>query len=385
MLLLEDKDHIVTRAYILAEAPQLQLNEVFTPTMALNGYKHLFSDPSTPEQGDADPTALSINGNARLPSVEHGFVQRNDHTPTRPRPRQRPQSDNCLASSPAPDSEYSLSSSQILFESETPAAELGAPQWSAAVGRATTGKSGRVIERLMGDKDRLQREKHLATVKLEEEVKRSESARSALESLQISNAHLVSMHETEKTSLAKKDRRIEEMRADLEAERTRRERAEKETRETRRERDNVVENLRREAAEDKQLAQRANSQYEVLSGSWKSMEERYETRLSKLRADLKELQIQVEDDRHKMTHVEVILEQISQEGERSTKAKEKIFSNFEAYKAEQEAGLQSIRHRAKTNDIAHDKTLEQLQNVLGDMRYVVNINRNMHLAGDDRT
>ena len=266
----------------------------------------------------------------------------------------------------------------MLSEVGTPTSEIGSLQWSAAVGRATTGKSGRVIEKLMGDNDRLQREKALATAKLEEEGKRSDSARSALESLQISNANLASIHETDQTFLAKKDRRIEELRADLEAERSRRERAEKETRESRRERDETVERVRREAAEDKQHAQRANAQYEVLSRSWKTLEERYERQTSQLKLDLKALQDEIESDKRKLAQLEVILEQLGQEGDKSRKTKEKLSKDFQAYKAEQEAGIQGIRQRAEMNNTAHDRKLEQMESVLGQMRYVVNITKDLN-------
>ena len=367
------------RAYTSAEAPKLQLDELFSPTMALQGYKHLFSDSSPHEKQGTESPAFLANGAARSPSAEPAIGQRSHHTPTRVRPR----SDSRVGSPSLQNSDFSLNSPDILSELGTPTSELGGLQWSAAVGRATTGKSGRVIEKLMGDNDRLQREKTLATVKLEEEVKRGESARSALESLQISNAHLVSIHETDKTFLSKKDRRIEELRADLEAERSRREKAERETRESRREREEVVDNLRREAAEDRQQAQRANTQYEVLSKSWRSLEERYEKQTFNLKADVKSLQNEIESDRRKLAKLEVIMEQLAQEGDKSRKTKEKLSSDVQAYKLEQEAGVRSIRQRAEMNNTAHDRTLEKLESLLGQMRFVVNIHRDRHHDGEE--
>lgn len=236
----------------------------------------------------------------------------------------------------------------------------------------------------MGDNDRLQREKTLATVKLEEEIKRGESARSALESLQVSNANLVSIHESDKTFLAKKDRRIEELRADLEAERSRREKAEVDTRDSRRERDEIVEKLRKDAAEDKQRTLRSASQYEVISSSWKSMEDRYEKQTANLKNDLKRLQMEMEADRRKLAKLELVLEQLAQEGDKSRKAKEKLTAEFQVYKAEQEAGIHDIKQRAEMNDTAHDRTLRQMETMLGEMKYVVNVKRSVHRDVDDQ-
>ena len=353
------------QTHIAAEAPRLQLDELFSPTMALN---HFFSDPPTPERQNANPVSPKSENNTQL---------NGQHTPT----RQQPGNLSRIASPPPPlEADYSLNSPLFLSGSATPSSEQGNIPWSSAVGRAGTGKSGRVIEKLMGDNDRLQREKKLATVKLEEEVKRSESARSALEGLQMSNANLVSIYEADKSFLAKKDRRIEELRADLETERSRREKAERETRESRRERDEIVEKLRREVAEDKEQANRSNSQYEVLSKSWRSMEEKYERQAQSLKNDLRDLRTEIDSDKQKLVQLEVITEQLRQEGNKTRKAKDKLSSDFQKYKAEQESRVQGIRQRAEQNESTHDRTLRQMEALLGQMRYVVNLKNNIRDA-----
>lgn len=353
------------QTHTAAEAPRLQLDELFSPTMALN---HFFSDSPTPEQP---------NGNSISSKPENNIQLNGQHTPT----RQQPGNLSRISSPPPPsDVDLSLNSPHLLSGSATPSSEQGNIPWSSAVGRAGTGKSGRVIEKLMGDNDRLQREKKLATVKLEEEVKRSESARSALEGLQMSNANLVSIHEADKSFLAKKDRRIEELRADLEAERSRRENAERETRASRRERDEMVEKLRREAAEDKEHAKRSNSQYEVLLKCWRSMEDKYERQAQKLKNDLKGLRRAIDSDREKLAQLEVIMEQLRQEGDKTRKAKDRLSSDFQAYKAEQESGVQGIRQRAEQNESTHDRTLRQMEALLGQMKYVVNLKNNIRDA-----
>ena len=261
-----------------------------------------------------------------------------------------------------------------------PTNESGYP-WSSAVGRATTGgKSGRVIERLMNDNDRLLREKKLAIVKLEEEVKRGESARSALESLQVSNENYVSMHEADTSLLAKRDRRIQQLRDDVDAERAKREKAERETRDTRRERDETIERLRKEAAEEREQSIRATSQYETLSKSWKDLESHYLKQTEHLQMDIASLKASIEGDRQKLARMEVIMEQMGKETERTGKAKEKLSSDFEAYKAEREASIRDMREIAERNEGLSDEGRRQLEEVLGQMRYVVNVKKHVRDA-----
>ena len=268
-------------------------------------------------------------------------------------------------------------SPQTLSALGTPTSELGpnpgpdSQNWSAAIGRAATGKSGRVIEKLMGENDRLQREKTLAIVKLEEEVKRGESARLALEGLQVSNETLSSIHESDKTQMTKKDRKIELLRADLQSEKLRREKAERETRESRREREEVVEELRRVAAEDREEARRSTTQYEILASSWKGLEDRYERQSQKLRTDLDDLRIEVDGDKRKMMELEIVIEQLTHELTKVAQVKDKLLTGFQAYKKEQESGLRGIQKKAERNNSFNEELQEQMSDVLGQLKHVV--------------
>ena len=227
----------------------------------------------------------------------------------------------------------------------------------------------------MGENDRLQREKKLAIVKLEEEVKRGESARLALEGLQVSNETLTSIHDSDKTQMAKKDRKIELLRADLQSEKLRREKAERETCASRREREEAVEELRRVAAEDREEARRSSTQYEILAGSWKTLEDKYERQTQKLKADLNYLRIEIDTDKRKMAELEIVIEQLTHEHAKVAQAKDKLLSGFQAYKKEQESGLQGIRERAERNNRANEELHEQVTDVLGQMKHVVNVKR----------
>lgn len=280
----------------------------------------------------------------------------------------------CLISlPPASDSVPQPSPLRPPSQQEASPSDSNSSPWSAAVGRATNGKSGRVIERLMGENDRLQREMALACAKYDEELKRSESARSALESVRASNQNLLSMHEMDKSLLARKERKIEELKQELESERSKREHAETETKETRIERDITVQKLMKEGLEEKEQAKRSNTQYDVLAKSWKSQEERYDRQIQKLKGSVKTLRDEQAEDKQKLARLDIIMEQLKQEGEKTSKAKESLAREFEAYKREQEEGIKGMRERAERNEEANEKILTDVNTVLGEMKYVVNL------------
>ncbi len=386
--------------HVSLEPPRIQALEFFPSKISLNGMRDFMSDPMLP----ALPNSGASTTSSRMPQHNGGSLSTSPHVngdfPSSPRSLQINGDDNVASRTPephdtptkqppneihfssAPPSEAEgLHSSQLLSSQPgTPTSEAGGIPWSAAVGRASLGKSGRVIDRLMGDNDRLQRDKTLATAKLEEEVKKSESARSTVEALGTSNANLQSMHEIDKAALTRKDRKIEEMKTELEAERARREKAEAEVKVTRREREEAVEKYKKEAMKEQEESRYASTQYDVLSKSWKSMESNYQRQTQKLRADIKSLQDSIARDQQKLSHLEVITDQLRQEGDKAKRAKENLFEDFEAYKREQSKSLSGIKERAERNDITNDEILREVESVLGQMRYVFNIKRDVKHA-----
>lgn len=232
----------------------------------------------------------------------------------------------------------------------------------------------------MGDNDRLRRDKTLATAKLEEEVKKSESARSTFDALQAANDNLQSMHDIDKAALTRKDRKIEEMKAELDAERSRREKAETEAKITRREREDEVEKYKKEAMKGQEESRYATTQYDVLSKSWKSMEQTYQRQTQKLRADMKEMHDSITKDQQKLSQLGLISDQLRQEADKAKKAKDKIFGDFEAYKEEQSKSLSAIKERAERNDTTNDQLAREMETVLGQMRYVVNVKKDVKEA-----
>ena len=384
--------------HISLEPPRIQDLEFFPSKTSLHGMRDFMSESNPPTSPAADPSTAprtpQPNGDpsntSRAPQVNGSSStasrtpQTDGDTPTdlgTPHydgtPTKLSANDILFASLPPSEAEGFNSPHHLSSQPGTPTSESGGIPWSAAVGRASLGKSGRVIDRLMGDNDRLRRDKTLATAKLDEELKKSESARSTLEALQVSNENLQSMHEIDRTALTRKDRKIEEMKAELDVERSRRERAEAEVRITRREREEAVEKYKKEAMKEQEEARYATTQYDVLSNSWKSMEQKYERQTQKLRADIKILQGSIAKDQQKLSQLEIITEQLRQEGDKTKRAKDKILSDFEAYKEDQGKGLRSIKERAERNDTTNEEILREVETALGEMRYVVNVKKDV--------
>ena len=345
---------------------------------------HISTEPPKIQKLDFLPTTMNFTGLADLtpqsgsPTLPNGDLEAAPSTPQQDEtPTKQPARNLRFSSPPSSDHDGLPSQPQLSSQPGTPTSESGGQSWSAAVGRASLGKSGRVIDRLMGENDRLRREQTLTALKLEEEVKRRESARSALETLRSRNEHLEFEHEHEEATRKKTDLKISDMKADLEAERSRRANAETEARITRREAQESVDRHKKQAMDALDSQRQATTQYDVLARAMKSMEEGYKRQIQKLRTDVKAQHDEIAKEKQMVSHHKVITEQMKRELDKSVATNSKLMSAFEAYKTEQARGLQDIKERAERNGTAHEEVLKEIESVLGQMRYVVNVKRDV--------
>ncbi|KAL8842707.1 MAG: hypothetical protein Q9170_000363 [Blastenia crenularia] len=358
-----------------SQPPSLQLNGLnglFQTNMGLNGLGTFTLDPVSPSSHQNGVTSDGAGDVPRTISPTHD-------NPSRP----------SLANSRRFQSQP-LSGANIAEPSSPTPTTFGTPNsdqqdspWSSAVGRATTGKSGRVIERLMADNDRLRRDKNLIEVRLEEESKRSDSARSAMEGLRSTNENLTSIRDTDKVLLTRRERKLEEMKLELEAERQRREKAESETKETRRERDEAVEGLKKEVLMSREQAQRAITQYDVISKSFKGLGDNYARQTRMIRSDMKSFQDDVAADHKTMASYRTVVEHYRSESERAQDANARLNQTFEAYKVETEEAMRSVREEALRNVAMNERLQQEMKQVLGDMRYVLNLRQNVRDLHND--
>ncbi|KAI4259676.1 MAG: hypothetical protein LQ352_000609 [Teloschistes flavicans] len=356
-------------AHVAAEPPTLQLNGLnglFQTNMNLSGFGTFTLDPvpTSPHQNGVPTDGAS--------SPPHNSSPANS-TPSRPTFAQSRR----FHSQPVFDANGVEPESPVPTAFGTPRSDQNDLPWSSAVGRATTGKSGRVIERLMAENDRLRRENNLLEVKWEEEVKRSDSAKSTMEELRAANEHLRSSWEIDMALLSRKDRKLREINTDLETERQRREKAENDTRQTHQERDEAVEGLKKELHIATEQAKRANIQYDVVAKSYRSLEDNYGRQTRKLKADMQSLREEITEDQRKLMTIQTIMEHHQSESRRVQDAKERMKQTFDAYRDETERELISIREAARETAAANERKEQEMLRTVEEMRYVINVKRNV--------
>ncbi|KAG0647970.1 hypothetical protein D0Z07_5687 [Hyphodiscus hymeniophilus] len=275
----------------------------------------------------------------------------------------------------------------------------GSSQWSSAVGHASQGKSGRVIERLMAENDMLKREVKIQQISADnarEEKKLAEEKQRTLAD-EINKA----LHDAviTKTLLKKRDRQFTELQAQIDAERAKtdaalvRERGWKDEMEraiteskkavlrTVTEANAKVERSLAECKvkvdKEKEYSTMMEGRVKIMEDYWEEQTEAVTSTVESLGEQIAGIMLQREEDVGKMKLLETLCQQHDARFETFMKDREHLMAVHEAYKAEQEEALRDIKTKAVEQGPKNDQVLDESQRVLGELKWALNLRENV--------
>ncbi|RMZ83529.1 hypothetical protein DV737_g1601, partial [Chaetothyriales sp. CBS 132003] len=261
---------------------------------------------------------------------------------------------------------YSVHSSPAQSPQPEPA------QWSSAIGHAsTTGKSGRVIERLQTDIDRLHREAHVLKMRHDEVEKNNETLVTRNQYLQDRNNNYEQSHEATLRQLARKERQVEDLREELAREKERTGRAQEQARAA-----SASEGEWREQANKaKALASQREAEYEVIASCRNMDNDRHQLGLDKVRDSFDELLRQRKEEREKHKKLEILAEYQRRTIAQLDDLNKRLNANFITYRDEMDSAVADMKRSAGDNDVAVKKKLAEMQETIGKMRWVVQVDQ----------
>ena len=250
--------------------------------------------------------------------------------------------------------------------------------WSSAVGHASTGKSGRVIERLQGDIDRLHREKQLLKVRFEESEKTNETLQSRNQYLQDRNSNYEQSHEANLRQLARKERQVEESREEVKREKEKTVTAQQSALAA----TQSEEEWRMQASQAKSVAAQKESEYEAMASCRKLDQDRHQGGLDRLKENFKNLLRDRQEDFDRCRKLEIIAEQQKQTIGQLEELTKRLNANFKAYRTEIDRAIADVREHTSSNDLAIAAKVDEMTKVTGQMRWVMNIDKETQKGKD---
>lgn len=256
--------------------------------------------------------------------------------------------------------------------------ESGAtPQWSAAVGKANLGKSGRVIERLMGENDMLKRDLNIERLRAEESNQAAKMAEGRMEAL--TNEYETRLHDAaiNKTLLKRRERQVADYKAQVETEKEKTAAAIESERGWR----DAMEKLEVESkqrVDDAQLfAALMEGRNKAMTSHWAQQGEDVNRSVVKLGKEIDAIVQERQSDDKKINVLQSLCDQQAEQLRVLEREKEGISAAFEAYKREQEDLLRHIKEKASAQESENETILEESRRVLGELKWALAVKKNV--------
>ncbi|KAK8114610.1 hypothetical protein PG999_006679 [Apiospora kogelbergensis] len=253
----------------------------------------------------------------------------------------------------------------------------GSPQWDSAVGKAALGKTGRVINKLVSDNEALRRELKVEKMKAEEAKQTAKLMEDKIDrTVSEYESRLLEANVT-KTLLARKERQVESLQAAVEHEKQRtidaldRERVWKEELERGRRDANV------QVEEAKAHATLMEGRYNAIASHWKDQGDEVKRTALSLHEEIAALVLERRNDDDKINTLRDLCDQQDGNIRELREQKDSIDTQFQDYKREQENLLGNIKQAAREREEEQKRTIEETKRVLGELRWALNVKKNV--------
>ncbi|KAI2635126.1 hypothetical protein GGS21DRAFT_94897 [Xylaria nigripes] len=271
----------------------------------------------------------------------------------------------------------SLNPADPSLDDENGLGQEGSAHWDGAVGKAGLGKTGRVINKLVSDNEVLRRELKIERLKAEESKQAAKLIEDKMERM-ISeyDSRLLEANVT-KTLLSRKERQVEHLQSSVELEKKRTADAQEKERIWRHEVESARHETKTQVEEAGAHAALMESRYNTISSHWKDQGEEVKRAMAKMEERIKALALERLKDDDKINVLRDLCDQQDVNIRDLKRQKDEISQQFEAYKREQEEALRTIKENARQREVEQLRTLEETKQVLGQLRWALNVKRNV--------
>ncbi|KAI5293760.1 hypothetical protein KEM52_005250 [Ascosphaera acerosa] len=262
--------------------------------------------------------------------------------------------------------------SGTLDRPETSNSRSSSHEWNV-VGHASTAKTGRVIHHLQEEIARLTRECKLQRLRAEEEQQTNDTLKLQLSHVtdRLNNAE--QLHEADVLSITRKDRKIEELKAEIEKERAKRIKSEEDAKRTNQIAAEAKDLHTRTIAEAQETASQSKTQYEAIAKAHTRTLAETQMRISRFRQEVAEIGNREANRQKQLARLEAIIAQKDKELAAGEARMQQFIASLETYKSESENAVGQLAARAQRNDEEIERMMAEAAEVVQKMRWADNV------------
>ncbi|KAM3074829.1 mother-specific HO expression [Clarireedia jacksonii] len=254
-------------------------------------------------------------------------------------------------------------------------------QWSSAIGKANLGKSGRVIERLTKENDMLKRDVKIERLRAEDAIEQARLAEGKVSQANEEWERRLRDATMNSSLLKRKERQVTDLKEKVDSEKQRADKAIENERFWKAEMQRVERECKEKVEEAQIRADLFEGRNNAMASHWKDQGADVDRTVAKLGKEIEAIVKERRADDEKISMLQQLCEQQAEQLRGLQKEKDDIASCFENYKREQEESLASIKDMARKQEKANEETLTETQNVLGELKWALNVKNNVKGAG----
>jgi len=330
---------------------------------------------SVPNESTHLDAAQGRRAQGKPETMPHSTIRQSTTSPTLANPtlRQLPVS-RAISSEFGATRSYTANS---LSSDPPPTNQNGGSAWSSAVGGAASGKSGRVIEKLMAENDTLKRQ-------IKYEQARADEANQAYKSVKsLIDAQTDSLSTAEQTianleaSIKRKERTNNDLKVKIITARLAADQAAEDELKWR----TMAQSIEKESIG---VVEEANSRAALFEGRantmsthWKSQGAAVERTVNKVRTEIAGAVTARQEDDKRMTVLAATCDQQARELEKLRADNAAILDTHQRYVAEQELSLKNIKQKASVQEQSLEEKIAETTRVLGQLKWALNVHSNV--------
>ncbi|UPX11233.1 uncharacterized protein EKO05_0001850 [Ascochyta rabiei] len=242
----------------------------------------------------------------------------------------------------------------------------------------TNSKTSQYIDKITSENDRLRRELRAEKLAREDEATRISAAKSKAEDSRAELQHLQVLAETNARAIERKDRKLDEMKAMLDAEVQRRKAAEQRAEEALKMLGDTRSETQRQLAAAYEMKHMADTQLDTARDGFKRMTEGYEKKIKHISESMNELRKQRIQDADKIKRQAVVSDQLHHEMSRTTRTEGALTDMMAAYKKEHRIEMDHLVQEAQrlkaalpAKERAADQLVHSMEETRDKMRWVI--------------
>lgn len=229
----------------------------------------------------------------------------------------------------------------------------------------------------MGENDMLKRDLNLERLRAEESKQAVRMAEGKMEALAAEYDGKLHDAAINKTLLKRRERQVAEMKAQIEAEKTRADKAVERERGWKEAMEKIEDESKRSVEEAQTFAALMKGRNDAMTSHWRDQGVEVNKTVAKLGAEIETIVQERRADDDRMNMLQELCDQQAEQLNALQAEKDGIAEAFNKYKIMQEDALKEIKARARAQEQANETALLETQKVLGELKWALGVKKNV--------